>query len=81
MVEHKCCGNFSTLYGDFSVNLAIKTSSSIAGGVGSISHWEAKIPTCLMAKKSNIKKRSNIETNSIKTLYMVLMKKKIKYLI
>ena len=53
------------------------TSPSNAGGAGSIPVQEAKISTCLIAKKLNIK-TSNIVTNSIKALKMVHMKKKKK---
>jgi len=43
----------------------IKTSPSNAGGVGLILGWGAKILHALWTKKQN---RSNIVTNSIKTL-------------
>ena len=49
----------------------IKILPSNAGGVGSIPGWETEIPYVLWLKNQNIKKkkpRSNIVTNSIKTL-------------
>ena len=56
----------------------VKTLPSNAGSVGSIPGEEAKIdPTCLVAKKKKHKKqnRSNMVTNSKKTLKMVHIKK------
>ena len=56
----------------------VKTSPSNAGGVGLIPGQGAKIPTtCLSAKKSK-QNRNNTVTNSIKTLKMVHIKKKLK---
>ena len=54
----------------------VKTLPSNAGGAGSILGWGAKIPHALRPKKPKHKKnRSNIVTNSIKTLKMVHIKK------
>ena len=50
---------------------AVKTSPSNAGGAGSIPGWGAKTPPALRPKNQNIKHRSNIVTNSIRTLKMV----------
>ena len=55
----------------------VKTSPSNAGSAGSIPSQEAKIPHFSWPKKKktqNIKNRSNIVTNLIKTLKTVLMK-------
>ena len=52
---------------DFPPGPVVKTSPSNAGGVGSIPGWGAKIPMP-QGKKQNINNRSNIVTNSIKTL-------------
>ena len=54
----------------------VKTLPSSAGGVGSIPGGGAKIPHASRPKHQNIK-HSNIVTNSIKTLKMVHIKKKI----
>ena len=54
---------------------AVKTSPSNAGGAGSIPGWGAKTPPALRPKNQNIKHRSNIVTNSIRTLKMVYIKK------
>ena len=51
----------------------VKTSPSNTGGVGSIPGQGAKIPHASWPKNQN---RSNIVTNSIKTLKMVHIKKK-----
>ena len=51
----------------------VKTLSSNARGVGLIPGWSAKIPYTLRPKKPT--HRSNIVTNSIKTLKMVHIKK------
>ena len=53
----------------------VKTSPFNVGGVGSMPGWEAKIPHPWWPKKQN---RSNIVTNSIKTLKMVCIKKILK---
>ena len=46
----------------------VKISPSIAGGVGSIPSWEAKIPHALWSVSQSIKKKtSGVVTNSIKT--------------
>ena len=62
---------------DFSGGPVVKTSPSNAGSAGSIPSQEAKIPHFSWPKKKktqNIKNRSNIVTNLIKTLKTVLMK-------
>ena len=58
---------------DFPGGPVVKTLSSNAGGEGSIPGRGAKIP-----RASPPKNRSNIVTNSIKTLKMVHIKKIIK---
>ena len=55
----------------------IKTSPSKAGGAGSIPGQGVNIPHASGPKNQNIKNRSNIVTNSIKTFKMVHRKKKI----
>ena len=55
----------------------VKTSLSSARGTDSISGQGAKIPHALGPKKPK-NKTSNIVTNSIKTLKMVHIKKKLK---
>ena len=52
----------------------VKTSPSNAGGAGSIPGQGAKIPHISQSKNQNIKNRSNITTNSIKTLKMIHFK-------
>ena len=54
----------------------VKTLPSSAGGAGSIPDQETKIPDDSGPEKQNIKSRSNIVTNSIKTLNTVHIKKK-----
>ena len=51
-----------------------KTLPSSAGGAGLISEWETKILHALWPKNQNIKNRSNIVINSIKTLKIVRYK-------
>ena len=62
-------------YGDFPGSSVVKTSPSNAGGTGLIPGWGAKIPHALQPKNQNIKNKSNIVTNSMKTLKMVHIKK------
>ena len=54
----------------------VKTSPSNAGAVDVIPGQGTKIPHASMPKKQNINNRSNILTNSRKTLKMVHIKKK-----
>ena len=54
----------------------VKTSSSSAGHVGLIPGQEAKIPQASWSKTQNISNRSNLVSNSIKTLEIVHIKKK-----
>ena len=54
----------------------VKTLPSNAGGAGSIPGQGVEIPHALWPKNQNTKNRSNIVTNSIKTLKMVKKKKK-----
>ena len=54
----------------------VKTLPSNSGGAGSIPDQETKIPNASGTEKQNIKSRSNIVTNSIKTLNTVHIKKK-----
>ena len=58
----------------------VKTSPSNAGGMASIPGWGAKILHDLWPKQQNLikKKRSNIVTNSIKTLKIVHIKEILK---
>ena len=60
---------------DFPGSPVVKTVPSNAGGVGSIPGWGAKILHVLQPKNQN---RSNIVTNSIKTLKMIHIKKILK---
>ena len=60
---------------DFPGGPVVKTLPSSAGDAGSIPGWGAKLPHASGSKNQNIK-RSNIVTNSIKTLKMVHIKKK-----
>ena len=57
--------------GDFLGGLVVKTLPSNAGGVGLIPGKGAKIPHASWLKNQNIKSRSNIVINSIKTLKIV----------
>ena len=43
--------------GDFPGSTVVKTLSSNAGGVGSVSGWGAKIPHTARSKNENIKKK------------------------
>ena len=54
----------------------VKTSPSNAGSVGSIPGQGTKIPRASWPKNQNIKNRSNIVTNSIKTFKTVHIQKK-----
>ena len=54
----------------------VETLPFNAGDMGSVSGQEAKIPHVLLPKHQNINNRSNIVTNSIKTLKMVHIQKK-----
>ena len=56
----------------------VQTSPSDMGVVCSIPGQGVKIPHVLWPKKQNINNRSNIVTNSIKTLKVVLVKKLLK---
>ena len=53
----------------------VKTLPSRAGGAGSIPGRGTKMPHASQPKNQNLKNRSNIVTNSIKTLKMVHIKK------
>ena len=57
--------------GAFHGGPVVKTSPSNAEGAGLIPGQGAKIPHVLWSKKKTHKNRSNIVTNSIKTLKMV----------
>ena len=54
----------------------VKTLLSNAGGEGSIPGWGAKIPHASWPKNQNIKQKSNIVPNSIKTKNGTHQKKK-----
>ena len=54
----------------------VKISLSNSRGAGSFPCGEAKIPHASQPKKQNINNKSNIITNSIKTLEMVPIQKK-----
>ena len=56
----------------------VQTSPSDMGVVCSIPGQGVKIPHVLWPKNQNINNRSNIVTNSIKTLKVVLVKKLLK---
>ena len=62
-------------WGDFPGGPGVKISLSNAGGAGSILARGAKIPHASWPKNQNIKNRSTIVTNSIKTLKMIHIKK------
>ena len=66
-----------SVYRDFPGSPVVKILPSNAGGAGLIPGQGAKIPHALWPKNQNIKNRSNIVRNSIKTLKMVHIKKKI----
>ena len=73
--------NESTIYiGDFPGGPEVKTSSSKAEHACSISGRKAKIPYASGPRNQNIK-QSNILTNSIKTLKMVLINSQSVYYI
>ena len=62
--------------GDYPGSSVVKISPSNARGTGSIPGWGAKIPHVSWPKNQNVKQKQ-IVTNSIKTLKMVRIKKKI----
>ena len=66
--------------GDFFGGLVVKILLSNAGGVGLIPGRGAKIPQASWLKNQNIKCRSDIVINSIKTLKIVHIKNKFKKL-
>ena len=53
--------------GDFPDSPLVKTSPSNAGSTDSISGQGARFPHALQPKNQNLRNRSNIVTNSIKT--------------
>ena len=57
----------SEQFWDFPGGPVVKTSSSNAGGAGSIPGWVAKIPYASQPKTQQRLNRSNIVTNSVKT--------------
>ena len=61
---------------DFLCSSVVKISPSNARGTGSIPGWGAKIPHVSWPKNQNVKQKQ-IVTNSVKTLKMVRIKKKI----
>ena len=61
---------------DFPGGPVVKSSPSSASGVSSIPGLGTKIPHTSWSKNLDINHRSNIATNSIKTLKMVHIKKK-----
>ena len=62
-------------YKDFPGGLVVKTLHLDSGGVSSVSGWGTKIPHASWSKDQN---RRSIITNSLKTLKMVHIKKKLK---
>ena len=62
--------------GDFPGDPVVKTLPSNAMDVALIPGWGARIPHALWSKKQNVNNRSNIVTNSIRTIKMVHFKKK-----
>ena len=60
----------------FPGNPAVKSLPSKAGGAGLIPGWEAKIPTCLLAKNQNMKQKQYCNKFNKKRLKMVHIKKK-----
>ena len=63
------------MFRDFPGGSVVKTSPCNTEDTGSIPVGETKIPHASGPKNQNIKNRSNIVTNSIKTLKIVHMKK------
>ena len=59
------------MMGDFPGGPKVKTLPSNAMGVALIPGWGARIPHALWSKKQNVNNRSNIVTNSIRTIKMV----------
>ena len=66
--------SLETKPGSFPESPGVETSPSNSGGAGLIPGWGAKIKICLGPKNYN---RSNIVTNSIKTLKTVHTQRKI----
>ena len=63
--------------GDFPGSLVVKTPPSNAEGASLIPGWRAKIPHASWPQNQNINNKSNIITNSIKTLKVIHVRKKI----
>ena len=61
---------------DFPGGPVVETSPSNAGDAGLIPGRGAQIPHASQPKNQNVSNRSNIVTNSIKTLKMVHIKEK-----
>ena len=73
----ECLSAREGLDGDFPSGPVVKASPSNAGGAGSSPGQGAKIPYASWPKNQYANDRSNMVTNSIKTLKMVRIKKKI----
>ena len=67
-------------YRDLPGSTVVNISPSNAGGAGLIPGWGIKMPHDSWPKNQNINNRSNVVTDSIKTLEMVNIKKKNKYI-
>ena len=63
---------------DFPKSPLVKISLLNSRGAGSFPYGEAKIPHASQPKNQNINNKSNIITNSMKTLEMVSIQKKKK---
>ena len=62
---------------DFPGDPVIETLPSNARAAGLIPDWDARIPNILQPKKNKMQKQNNIQKNSIKTLKMVHILKKL----
>ena len=70
------CKRACKIFEDFPDSPVVKTPPSDAGSTGLIPGQGAKILRALWPKRQNIKIKSNMVTNSIKTLKMVHIKRK-----
>ena len=62
------------MMGDLPGGPVVKTLPSNAMGVALIPDWGARIPRALWSKKQNVNNKSNIVTNSMRTVEMVHVK-------
>ena len=73
--NYNISSNLKMHHWEFCGGPVVKTLPYNGEGAGSIPGQAAKIPHALWPKNQNIKNRSKIVTNSIKTLKIVHMKK------